>query len=97
MNTGCIGACTGFLTKAAWVGALSLAACGAAWSQSADMLGVNYPANTRVEGVPLVLNGSGVNYRGMAKQYTLALYSPRSPPAPMWWWQVSMPRCSSDS
>ena len=74
MNTGCIGAYKGFLTKAAWVGALSLAACGAAWSQSADMLGVNYPANTRVEGVPLVLNGSGVNYRGMAKQYTLALY-----------------------
>ena len=77
MNTGCIGAYKGFLTKAAWVGALSMAACGAAWSQSADMLGVNYPANTRVEGVPLVLNGSGVNYRGMAKQYTLALYSPQ--------------------
>lgn len=48
-----------------------------AWGQSAESVGVDYPANVRVEGVPLVLNGSGVSYRGMAKQYALALYAPQ--------------------
>lgn len=77
MNTGCIGACKGLLAMATWVGAMSLAASGAAWSQSADVVGVNYPGAMRVEGISLVLNGSGVNYRGMAKQYTMALYTPQ--------------------
>ena len=52
-------------------------ASGSAWSQSADVVGVNYPGAMRVEGISLVLNGSGVNYRGMAKQYTMALYAPQ--------------------
>ena len=56
---------------------MSLMASGSAWSQSADVVGVNYPGAMRVEGISLVLNGSGVNYRGMAKQYTMALYAPQ--------------------
>lgn len=77
MNTGCIGACKSWLAAATWVGAMSLMASGSAWSQSADVVGVNYPGAMRVEGISLVLNGSGVNYRGMAKQYTMALYAPQ--------------------
>lgn len=48
-----------------------------AWSQGADSVGVDYPSSVRVEGTPLILNGSGVSYRGMAKQYALALYAPQ--------------------
>ncbi len=60
-----------------WVASMGLASTGTAWSQSAEMVGVNYPGALRVEGVQLVLNGSGVSYRGMSKQYTLGLYTPR--------------------
>lgn len=58
-------------------GILGLGIALSAWSQTADTVGVDYPSTVRVEGVALVLNGSGVSYRGMAKQYTLALYAPQ--------------------
>ena len=59
-----------------WVAAVGCAGTGTAWSQSAEMVGVNYRAPCRAEGV-LVLNSSGVSYRGMSKQYTVGLYTPR--------------------
>lgn len=77
MKTAWIGACKGWMAAAAWVGAAGLMAPGLAWSQSAELVGVNYPSSLRVGGSSLVLNGSGVNYRGMTKQYTVALYAPQ--------------------
>ncbi|HET8871728.1 MAG TPA: chalcone isomerase family protein [Aquabacterium sp.] len=77
MKTGWIGACKGWLAAAAWVSTAGLMAPGLAWSQSAESVGINYPNSLRVGGAPLVLNGSGVNYRGMTKQYTVALYAPQ--------------------
>lgn len=64
------------LRRSAAAGLVGCLLASTAWSQSADSVGVDYPASVRIEGVPLVLNGSGVSYRGMAKQYTLALYAP---------------------
>jgi hypothetical protein len=46
-------------------------------AQNADLAGVNYPASLKVEGTPLVLNGSGISYRAVAKIYTVALYVPK--------------------
>ncbi|HEX5310819.1 chalcone isomerase family protein [Aquabacterium sp.] len=66
-----------WMTSLLWAAAVGLGATGTAWSQSAEMVGVNYPGALRVEGVSLVLNGSGVSYRGMSKQYTVGLYTPR--------------------
>lgn len=77
VNTGMFSTCQGLIAKAGLAMTLVLAASGSAWCQSADVVGVNYAAALRVEGSTLVLNGSGVNYRGMAKQYTLALYAPQ--------------------
>lgn len=45
-----------------------------AWAQSADVAGVHYPPAIKVEGVNLVLNGSGITYRAVAKLYTVGLY-----------------------
>lgn len=47
-----------------------------AQAQNADLAGINYPPNLKVEGTPLVLNGSGISYRAVAKVYTLGLYLP---------------------
>lgn len=45
-----------------------------AHAQNAALAGVNYPASLKVEGTTLVLNGSGISYRAVAKVYTLGLY-----------------------
>ncbi|MEY4763801.1 MAG: hypothetical protein RI907_474 [Pseudomonadota bacterium] len=59
------------------LGATALAATvlsGAAWAQPAELAGVQYPASIKVEGSNLVLNGSGISYRAVAKLYTVGLY-----------------------
>ncbi|RZI82829.1 MAG: hypothetical protein EOP38_14660 [Rubrivivax sp.] len=58
---------------------LSLALLGlpTAHAQNAALAGVNYPPVLKVEGAPLVLNGSGISYRAVAKIYTVALYVPK--------------------
>jgi hypothetical protein len=48
-----------------------------AQAQSADVVGVHYPQNLKVEGNNLSLNGSGVSYRAVAKLYTVGLYVPQ--------------------
>jgi len=48
-----------------------------AQAQNADLAGVHYPASLKVEGASLVLNGSGISYRAVAKIYTVALYVPK--------------------
>jgi hypothetical protein len=48
-----------------------------AHAQNAALAGVNYPATLKVEGTPLILNGSGISYRAVAKVYTVALYVPK--------------------
>lgn len=45
-----------------------------AWAQPADLAGVQYPSTLRVEGSNLMLNGSGISYRAVAKLYTVGLY-----------------------
>lgn len=65
------------LWKRSWIGVLGLTLAMHAWCQSAETVGVDYPSVVKVEGTPLVLNGSGVSYRGLAKQYALALYAPQ--------------------
>ena len=47
------------------------------WAQSAELAGVHYPAMQKIDGQDLVLNGSGISYRAVAKLYTMALYVPR--------------------
>lgn len=54
--------------------ALALGLPGQVQAQGAELAGVQYPATIKVEGVPLVLNGSGISYRAVAKVYTVGLY-----------------------
>ncbi len=56
---------------------LALSLPGHVQAQGADLAGVSYPATINVEGVPLVLNGSGISYRAVAKVYTVGLYVPK--------------------
>jgi chalcone isomerase-like protein len=53
---------------------LSLLAPMTVRAQSADLAGIHYPDSLQVEGSALVLNGSGISYRAVAKIYTVALY-----------------------
>jgi hypothetical protein len=46
-----------------------------AGAQSADTVGVQYPQVIKIEGNSLVLNGTGISYRAVAKLYTVGLYS----------------------
>lgn len=46
-------------------------------AQSAELAGVHYPATQKLDGQEMVLNGSGISYRAVAKLYTVALYVPR--------------------
>jgi hypothetical protein len=48
-----------------------------AGAQSADVAGVHYPPGIKVEGASLILNGSGISYRAVAKLYTVGLYVPQ--------------------
>ena len=57
----------------AWGCALGLPA----QAQQADIAGIDYPEMIKAEGVPLVLNGSGISYKAVAKLYTMALYLPQ--------------------
>jgi Chalcone isomerase-like len=50
---------------------------GGAHAQSADTVGVHYVPAIKVEGTPLMLNGTGVSYRAVAKLYTVGLYVPQ--------------------
>ncbi|MFT3859415.1 MAG: chalcone isomerase family protein [Aquabacterium sp.] len=56
---------------------LALGAAPSAHAQSADVVGVHYPQSIKVEGASLMLNGSGVSYRAVAKLYTVGLYVPQ--------------------
>lgn len=56
---------------------LALAMPVAALAQAADLAGVHYPDTIKVEGSTLVLNGSGISYRAVAKLYTVGLYVPQ--------------------
>lgn len=56
--------------------ALSLGGALAAHAQPVEMVNVNYPSTLKVEGNNLLLNGSGITYRAVAKLYTVALYVP---------------------
>jgi hypothetical protein len=56
---------------------LTLSLTPVAHAQNAALAGVNYPTTLKVEGMPLVLNGSGISYRAVAKVYTVALYVPK--------------------
>lgn len=57
--------------------ALALSGGQAAHAQAADVVGVHYPANIKVEGASLALNGTGISYRAVAKLYTVGLYVPQ--------------------
>ncbi len=57
--------------------ALSLMAPALVQAQNADLAGIHYPDSLKVEGTSLVLNGSGISYRAVAKIYTVALYVPK--------------------
>ena len=46
-------------------------------AQSAELAGVHYPATQKLDGQEMVLNGSGISYRAVAKLYTVALYVPQ--------------------
>lgn len=61
------------------IAGLSLALGLAQWAsaQTADVVGVHYPATIKVEGANLTLNGSGISYRAVAKLYTVGLYVPQ--------------------
>lgn len=61
------------------IAGLSLALGLAQWAgaQTADVVGVHYPATIKVEGTNLTLNGSGISYRAVAKLYTVGLYVPQ--------------------
>jgi hypothetical protein len=68
----------------AFIGRMGLASLGLvlalgaplkAAAQSAEIAGVRYPASIKVEGTNLVLNGSGISYRAVAKLYTVGLYT----------------------
>jgi Chalcone isomerase-like len=56
---------------------LALAMPQLAGAQNADVAGVHYPPTIKVEGASLVLNGSGISYRAVAKLYTVGLYVPQ--------------------
>lgn len=56
---------------------IALGAAHMARAQSADVIGVHYPPTIKVEGNNLVLNGSGISYRAVAKLYTVGLYVPQ--------------------
>lgn len=45
-------------------------------TQSAEMFGVRYEPQVRVDGRDLQLNGTGVAYRALVKLYTVGLYLP---------------------
>lgn len=45
-------------------------------TQPADVLGIRYEPQVRVEGHELNLNGTGVAYRALVKLYTVGLYVP---------------------
>lgn len=55
---------------------LALCLSTSAWAQSADLVGVHYPPTLKIEGTTVMLNGSGVAYRAVAKLYTVGLYVP---------------------
>lgn len=65
--------------QATAIAGLSLALGLAQWAgaQTADVVGVHYPATIKVEGTNLTLNGSGISYRAVAKLYTVGLYVPQ--------------------
>jgi hypothetical protein len=56
---------------------IALGAIPLAHAQSADQAGVHYPPSIKVEGATLVLNGSGISYRAVAKLYSVGLYVPQ--------------------
>ncbi len=69
----------------ATLGALALATTlvgGPGWAQPAELAGVQYPGTIKVEGANLVLNGSGISYRAVAKLYTVGLYVPKKSSKP---------------
>jgi Chalcone isomerase-like len=69
----------------ATLGALALStalAGGQSWAQPAELAGVQYPGTIKVEGTNLVLNGSGISYRAVAKLYTVGLYVPKKSSKP---------------
>ncbi len=57
--------------------AIALGLPHAAQAQSADVVGVHYPPTIKVEGSNLIINGSGISYRAVAKLYTVGLYVPQ--------------------
>lgn len=68
--------------RRSWVQALVLAlALPCAWqgaqASNTEIAGVHYEKTTKVEGAPLVLNGSGLSYKALVKVYTVGLYTPR--------------------
>jgi Chalcone isomerase-like len=67
------------------LGALALTTTlvgGPGWAQPAELAGVQYPGTIKVEGTNLVLNGSGISYRAVAKLYTVGLYVPKKSSKP---------------
>ncbi len=60
----------GAVAVALGIGLLS----GSALAQPAELAGVQYPGTLKIEGANLVLNGSGISYRAVAKLYTVGLY-----------------------
>jgi hypothetical protein len=68
------------------------AAATSAWAQPADLAGVQYPSTIKVEGSNLVLNGSGISYRAVAKLYTVGLYASQKSSKPEMVFAASGPK-----
>ncbi|RZL11111.1 MAG: hypothetical protein EOP40_03860 [Rubrivivax sp.] len=54
--------------------ALAVVLPAAAQTSNTEIAGVRYEPTVKVEGRSLVLNGSGLSYRGLQKVYTVGLY-----------------------